>query len=139
MNSQKKKLEIKIKHFFSFSASFAIQRLIQKKIHKSPKEQVKISFTVKTDQDIPIDSITKFIIWKLNALLNKFLFVTPTLLIMDQFLHNQFFNRILHICLNWLDCNPSFWLKKKKEACSVRNYVWSGNVSFWNRTFFSIQ
>lgn len=57
-----KKLEIKIKHFFSFSASFAIQKLIQKKIHKSPKEQVKISFTVKTDQDIPIDSITKFII-----------------------------------------------------------------------------
>lgn len=57
-----KKLEIKIKHFFSFSASFAIQRMIQKKIQKSPKEQVQISFTVKADEDIPIDSITEFII-----------------------------------------------------------------------------
>ena len=73
MNSQKKKkLEIKIKHFFSFSASFAIQRMIQKKIHKSPKEQVQIRFTVKADQDISIESITEFIIWKLNALLSNY-------------------------------------------------------------------
>jgi len=48
-----KKIEIKIKHFFSFSASFAIQRMSQKNIHKSPKEQVQISFTVKTDQAYP--------------------------------------------------------------------------------------
>ena len=33
--------------------------MIQKNIHKSPKEQVQI----------PINSIAEFIIWKLNALL----------------------------------------------------------------------
>lgn len=48
-----KKIEIKRKHFFSFSASFAIQRMIQKNIHKSPTEQVQISVTVKTDQAYP--------------------------------------------------------------------------------------
>ena len=138
MNSQKKKLEIKIKHFFSFSASFAIQRMIQKKIHKSPKEQVQISFTVKADQDIPIDSITEFIIWKLNALLITSL-VCDTHPINNGFNFYMISSLIEYYVYVWtgLTVNPSFWLKKK-EACSVRNYVWSGmgNVFFWNRTFF---